>query len=155
MGRRTASLAPPWKPVRPRPRSPSREPSTSSRSGSTAATASASSRSGTRSCAGSSGPRANGSAASRMRGQGGTDCPRSHGASWDGRKPGGYGDAGVYSFYATKTISTGEGGVLVSSNDDLLEFSRAFRNYGKPDHRVEGLNFRMNEFTAALATVQT
>ena len=83
------------------------------------------------------------------------DCAHAHGASWDGRRPGGYGDAGVYSFYATKTVSTGEGGVLVSADDDLLEFARAFRNYGKPDHQVEGLNFRMSEFTAALATVQT
>ena len=83
------------------------------------------------------------------------DCAHAHGASWDGRKPGSFGDAGVYSFYATKTISTGEGGALVSRNPDLIEFARAFRNYGKPDYAVEGLNFRINEFTAALATVQT
>ena len=83
------------------------------------------------------------------------DCAHAHGASWGERRPGAYGDAGVYSFYATKTISTGEGGVLVSRHDDLLEHARAFRNYGKPEHRVEGLNFRMSEFTAALATVQT
>jgi perosamine synthetase len=83
------------------------------------------------------------------------DCAHAHGARWGDRRPGVYGDAGVYSFYATKTVSTGEGGVLVSRHDDLLEFSRAFRNYGKPEHRVEGLNFRMSEFTAALATVQT
>jgi perosamine synthetase len=83
------------------------------------------------------------------------DCAHAHGASWGDRRPGAWGDAGVYSFYATKTISTGEGGVLVSRHDDLLEFARAFRNYGKPEHDVEGLNFRMSEFTAALATVQT
>lgn len=83
------------------------------------------------------------------------DCAHAHGASWNGQKPGTFGDAGVYSFYATKTISTGEGGVLVSRHDQLLEFARAFRNYGKPDHQIEGLNFRMSEFTAALSTVQT
>jgi dTDP-4-amino-4,6-dideoxygalactose transaminase len=83
------------------------------------------------------------------------DCAHAHGATWGDGRPGAYGDAGVYSFYATKTVSTGEGGVLVSRHDDLLEFARAFRNYGKPEHRVEGLNFRMSEFTAALATVQT
>jgi dTDP-4-amino-4,6-dideoxygalactose transaminase len=83
------------------------------------------------------------------------DCAHAHGASWGDRRPGTYGDAGTYSFYATKTVSTGEGGALVSRHDDLLEFARAFRNYGKPDYAVEGLNFRMNEFTAALATVQT
>ena len=43
------------------------------------------------------------------------DCAHAHGASWNGRKAGTYGDAGVYSLYATKTISTGEGGVLVST----------------------------------------
>ena len=77
-----------------------------------------------------------------------------HGAEWNGRKPGGFGDAGVYSFYATKTVSTGEGGVLVSSNADLIEFARKFRNYGKFEHEVDGLNFRMSEFTAALGIVQ-
>jgi perosamine synthetase len=45
--------------------------------------------------------------------------------------------------------------VLVSSNEALLEHARAFRNYGKPDHRVEGLNLRMSEFTAAIGIVQT
>jgi dTDP-4-amino-4,6-dideoxygalactose transaminase len=83
------------------------------------------------------------------------DCAHAHGAHWNGRKPGSFGDAGVYSFYATKTISSGEGGVLVSANEDLLEFARGFRNYGKPDHHQPGLNFRMSEFTAAIAAVQT
>jgi perosamine synthetase len=83
------------------------------------------------------------------------DCAHAHGAQWHGRRPGTWGDAGVYSFYATKTVSTGEGGVLVSRHDDVLDHARAFRNYGKPDHAVAGLNFRMSEFTAALALVQT
>jgi perosamine synthetase len=82
------------------------------------------------------------------------DCAHAHGASWNGRKPGGYGDAGVYSLYATKTISTGEGGVLVSSRAEVLEHARAFRNYGKPSYEVPGLNLRMNEFTAALGLIQ-
>ena len=83
------------------------------------------------------------------------DCAHAHGAGWHGRRPGTWGDAGVWSFYATKTISTGEGGMLVSPRPELLEFARAFRNYGKPDHVVRGLNFRLNEFTAALGLVQT
>jgi perosamine synthetase len=83
------------------------------------------------------------------------DCAHAHGASWHGRRPGTFGDAGVWSFYATKTISTGEGGMLVSGNPDLLSFARAFRNYGKPEHEVAGLNFRPSEFTAALGIVQT
>ncbi len=83
------------------------------------------------------------------------DCAHAHGAGWNGRRPGTWGDAGVYSFYATKTISTGEGGMLVSRHDDLLDFARAFRNYGKPEHTVSGLNFRLSEFTAAIGLVQT
>jgi dTDP-4-amino-4,6-dideoxygalactose transaminase len=82
------------------------------------------------------------------------DCAHAHGAGWNGRRAGTYGDAGIYSLYATKTITTGEGGVLVSRRPDVIEHARAYRNYGKPDYQVEGLNFRMNEFTAALGLVQ-
>ncbi len=82
------------------------------------------------------------------------DCAHAHGASWNGRRPGTYGDAGVFSLYATKTISTGEGGVLVSRHPELIEHARAFRNYGKPSFEVHGLNFRMSEFIAALGLVQ-
>jgi dTDP-4-amino-4,6-dideoxygalactose transaminase len=82
------------------------------------------------------------------------DCAHAHGAGWNGRRPGTWGDAGVYSLYATKTISTGEGGVLVSRRPEVLEHARAFRNYGKPDFGVHGLNFRMSEITAALGLVQ-
>jgi perosamine synthetase len=83
------------------------------------------------------------------------DCAHAHGADWNGRKPGTYGDAGVYSMYATKTVSTGEGGVLVSTRPEIIEHARAFRNYGKPTYEVQGLNFRMSEFTAALGLIQT
>jgi perosamine synthetase len=82
------------------------------------------------------------------------DCAHAHGASWSGRKPGSWGDAGVYSFYATKTVSTGEGGVLVSKRPEVLDHARDYRNYGKPTYEVQGLNFRMSEFTAALALIQ-
>ncbi len=82
------------------------------------------------------------------------DCAHAHGAAWNGRKPGEYGDAGIFSLYATKTISTGEGGLLVSNRPEVIDHARAFRNYGKPDFEVQGLNFRMSELTAALGVVQ-
>jgi perosamine synthetase len=82
------------------------------------------------------------------------DCAHTHGASWHGRRPGTYGDAGVYSLYATKTITTGEGGVLVSTRPEVIDHARAFRNYGKTTYDVAGLNFRMSDLTAALALVQ-
>jgi perosamine synthetase len=82
------------------------------------------------------------------------DCAHAHGAAWDGRRAGTWGDAGVYSLYATKTISTGEGGVLISRRPEVVAHARDFRNYGKPSYEVPGLNFRMSEFTAALGLVQ-
>lgn len=83
------------------------------------------------------------------------DCAHAHGAEWNGKKPGSWGDAGIYSMYATKTISTGEGGILVSNNKDLIDYSIKFRNYGKFEHLVDGLNYRMSEFTAVLGVAQT
>ena len=81
------------------------------------------------------------------------DCAHAHGADWNGRRAGTWGDAGIWSFAATKTISTGEGGMLVGSDPDLIEFARSFREYGKPRYDQPGLNYRMHEFTAALGIV--
>jgi len=83
------------------------------------------------------------------------DCAHAHGASWNGKRAGTWGEAGIYSFYATKTISTGEGGMLVTKNKDLAEFAKKYRNYGKFDYQVEGLNYRINEFAAAIGCLQT
>jgi perosamine synthetase len=83
------------------------------------------------------------------------DCAHAHGASWKGKKPGSWGDVGVYSFYATKTVSTGEGGILVSRHAELIDFVKKYRNYGKFEYDVEGLNYRLSEFTAAIGLVQT
>ena len=83
------------------------------------------------------------------------DCAHAHGAEWNGQKPGSWGDVGVYSFYATKTISTGEGGMMVSKHPELIEYAKLYRNYGKFDYAVEGLNYRLSEFTAAIGVVQT
>ena len=82
------------------------------------------------------------------------DCAHAHGASWHGKKAGTWGNAGIYSFYATKTISTGEGGMLVSNNNALIDYASKYRNWGKFDYEVQGLNYRMSEFTAAIGCVQ-
>jgi dTDP-4-amino-4,6-dideoxygalactose transaminase len=78
------------------------------------------------------------------------DCAHAHGASWNGRKAGDWGDAGIWSFAPTKTVTTGEGGMLVSRHAELIEYARSYREYGKPHFDQPGLNFRMSEFTAAL-----
>jgi len=82
------------------------------------------------------------------------DCAHAHGAFWNGKKAGTWADAGIYSFYSTKTISTGEGGMLVTKNKDLINYAKKYRNYGKFEYDVEGLNYRMSEFTAAIGCVQ-
>jgi len=82
------------------------------------------------------------------------DCAHAHGASWNGKKAGTWGDVGTYSFYSTKTISTGEGGMLVSSDKAIYEYAVKYRNYGKFDYNVHGINFRINEFGAAIGCLQ-
>ncbi len=89
------------------------------------------------------------------------DCAHVHGARWNGKTGGHYGIAGAYSFYATKTMPTGDGGMVVSKDKDLLSYVEKFRNYGKEvlDGHVyyrmkEGFNFRLSEFIAALGIVQ-
>lgn len=83
------------------------------------------------------------------------DCAHAVGAEWNGDKPGSFGDAGLFSLYATKTISTGEGGVAVSRNEDLIRHIRSYRDYGRGSgYRVKSLNHRMDEFRAAFGTVQ-
>jgi len=89
------------------------------------------------------------------------DCAHAHGAVYNNKMAGRWGFAGAYSFYATKTMPTGEGAMVCSQNIDFLNWLKLYRNYGKNvvDGHVEylipnGFNYRMNEFTAALGIVQ-
>ena len=89
------------------------------------------------------------------------DCAHVHGGWWNGKTGGHYGFAGAYSFYATKTMPLGEGGMVVSRDEGFLTWVERYRNYGKEivGGRVTyplktGFNYRMNECTAALGLVQ-
>lgn len=90
------------------------------------------------------------------------DCAHAHGAVWNGKVAGGYGLAGSYSFYATKTMPLGEGGMIVSRDKELIAWMKKFRNYGKKVIHgnivtypmKEGFNYRISEFTAALGIVE-
>lgn len=89
------------------------------------------------------------------------DCAHVHGAWWYGKTGGHYGFAGAYSFYATKTMPLGDGGMIVSKDQDFLRWVEKFRNYGKEvlDGHVyyrmqNGFNYRLSEFSAALGIVQ-
>jgi perosamine synthetase len=86
------------------------------------------------------------------------DCAESHGATVRGRMTGSFGEAGCFSFYANKVITTGEGGMVVTNDDKLAERMRLLRNLGftKPRfrHEVAGYNFRMTGYQAAMGLAQ-
>ena len=82
------------------------------------------------------------------------DCAHAHGATYHGTSAGCYGLGGAYSFYATKTMPLGEGGMVVTKSESVARYVAKWRNYGKFEYEIPGFNARMNEFTAALGLVQ-
>ncbi len=82
------------------------------------------------------------------------------GSEYKGRKAGRLGDFGVYAFYPNKQITTGEGGVIVTDDDQSAAFMRALRNQGRApgdtwlQHTYLGYNYRMDEMSAALGVTQ-
>lgn len=94
------------------------------------------------------------------------DCAHAPGASLSGQPVGSFGDAGCYSFYATKNMTTGEGGMVVTSDDNLENRVRKLRNHHQtksPDEKAEnwgydvdglGFNFRMSEIQAVMGRSQ-
>lgn len=87
------------------------------------------------------------------------DCAESHGATVRGRMTGSFGAMGCFSFYANKVVTTGEGGMVVTSDDALAERLRLLRNlaFSQPRffHESAGFNFRMTGLQAAMGTTQT
>ena len=80
------------------------------------------------------------------------DCAHSFGATLNGKHSGTFGDAGVYSFYATKALPVGEGGLIVTNNCNLGEQLAKYLIYDRFDQVQEiGLNIRMSEMQALLA----
>lgn len=79
------------------------------------------------------------------------DCAHSFGATLHGKHSGLFGDAGVYSFYATKAIPAGEGGIVVTNNDIIGEWINKFSIYDRFDQKLEvGNNIRVSEVQALL-----
>ncbi len=86
------------------------------------------------------------------------DAAHAHGSSLNGKMAGQFGRAAAFSFYSTKVITSGEGGMLVTDDDELANRARGLRDYGKPDpwvsfHTEVGSNWRMSEFCAAVGVV--
>jgi perosamine synthetase len=82
------------------------------------------------------------------------------GATYKGRQAGTLGDYGIFAFYPNKQITTGEGGVIVTSDDKAADFMRALRNQGRApgdtwlSHTYLGYNYRLDEMSAAMGAVQ-
>lgn len=85
------------------------------------------------------------------------DCAQAHGAEFQNQPVGSIGDAGCFSFYPTKNMTTGEGGMIVTDRDDVSESIQKFINHGRSgtyEHVTLGHNFRLTEVAAAIGCVQ-
>jgi len=88
------------------------------------------------------------------------DSAEALGAEYKSKKAGNLGEVGVFAFYPNKQISTGEGGILVTDNEELARLARSMRSQGRGesgewlDHERLGYNFRMDELSAALGCSQ-
>ena len=85
------------------------------------------------------------------------DAAQAHLATSDGIKVGSFGRFGVFSFYPTKNMTTGEGGMITTSDGELAARARMLRNQGMAEryvHEMIGINERMTEIEAAIGLVQ-
>jgi dTDP-4-amino-4,6-dideoxygalactose transaminase len=87
------------------------------------------------------------------------DAAHAHGSALDGRSAGTFGIAGAFSFYPTKVVAGGEGGMIVTGDDAVDEAARVYRDQGKGSflanfHTVLGANWRMSEPHAAIVRSQ-
>ncbi len=82
------------------------------------------------------------------------DCAQSLGAAYGGRKAGSFGVLSVCSFYATKLLTTGEGGMILSNNTKLLDKVRDLREYDSPVDSKVRYNYKMTDLQAALGSSQ-
>ena len=86
------------------------------------------------------------------------DAAESFGSQYKGRQSGTIADIGTYSFHATKTVTTGEGGMVLTARKDLAEKVMLYRTHGvlgkRYWHEVPGHNFRLTNLQAALGCAQ-
>lgn len=87
------------------------------------------------------------------------DAAHAHGSTLNGKKAGGYGTAAAFSFYPTKVMTSGEGGMIVTNNEKIYQRALVFRDQGKAGfygnvHTEMGYNWRMSEIHAAVGLSQ-
>jgi len=82
------------------------------------------------------------------------DCAQSVGAHYKGRKIGSFGILSVFSFYATKVFTTGEGGMVVSDSEELISRVKDLRDYDNKDEYALRFNYKMTDIQASLGSSQ-
>jgi dTDP-4-amino-4,6-dideoxygalactose transaminase len=86
------------------------------------------------------------------------DAAHAHGSNLHQRQAGTFGDAAAYSFFSTKVITTGEGGMVVTNRQDIAEKARLLRDQAKEAglnrHDIVGYNWRLTEFQAIVGLTQ-
>ena len=82
------------------------------------------------------------------------DCAQAVGAQYKGRKIGGFGILSIFSFYATKVLTTGEGGMVVGDSDELISRIKDLREYDNKDDYKLRFNCKMTDVQAALGLSQ-
>jgi perosamine synthetase len=82
------------------------------------------------------------------------------GAEYKGKKAGTFGDAAAFAFYPNKQMTTGEGGIIITSNREIADLCRSLRNQGRTDgeewleHERLGYNYRLSDINCALGIAQ-
>jgi len=82
------------------------------------------------------------------------DCAHSVGAKFRGRYTGSFGILSIFSFYATKMLGAGEGGMVLSNNLDLIDTMRDLRDYDEKKTYAVRYNYKLTDFQAALGESQ-
>ncbi len=88
------------------------------------------------------------------------DAAHAHGGEYKGKKLGSIGDAGCFSFQSSKNLTSGEGGIIVTNDEDLYDMMNSLRNVGRIkggqwyEHHNLGCNYRITQLQAALLSKQ-
>jgi dTDP-4-amino-4,6-dideoxygalactose transaminase len=88
------------------------------------------------------------------------DCAHAHGSKYKGKSLGNWGDAGTFSFQASKVLNCGEGGAIICNTEDLADLLYSYIDCGRRknangyEHFAYGTNYRMTEFQAAILIQQ-
>lgn len=88
------------------------------------------------------------------------DAAQAHGAALNGKMVGSFGNLECFSFYPTKNMTTGEGGMITTNDNELFEIANSIRNHGREktkwgyEHGRIGYNYRMTDISAAIGLEQ-